>query len=207
MTSAVPPPVGRPVGSSSEETRLRILCASMRCIAEAGYARASIREIAKAAGVTSASLYHYFPTKTQLLIATVAGMKDAALPRLREAGRHGDTVAERIASVLDESNNLMRDYPYLAAFERATRVEGAAFAHGVSRDNIEFAVVHDIITEIIDDARRDGTLPADTDVAGTVNAIYAVIRGLSEMAASLPPEEAARALRAAKRLIRGTLLT
>lgn len=207
MTSPASPPPDGPVGADDDETRDRILCAAMRCIAEAGYARASIREIAEAAGVTSASLYHYFPTRTKLLIATVAGMKDAALPRLREAGRHGDTVADRIVSVLDESNRLMRDYPHLAAFERATRVEGAAFAHGAHPEELEFAVVHDIITEIIDGANRDGTLSADTDVAGAVNAVYALIRGLTEMAMNLPPEDSARVLRSAKRLIRGTLLT
>ncbi|WP_156745422.1 TetR/AcrR family transcriptional regulator, partial [Mycobacterium sp. 1165178.9] len=54
---------GRPVGASGEKTRQRIIVATMRCVAAAGYARATIREIARTANVTSASLYNYFPNR------------------------------------------------------------------------------------------------------------------------------------------------
>ncbi|WP_131812121.1 TetR/AcrR family transcriptional regulator, partial [Mycobacterium mantenii] len=53
--------LGRPVGASGEQTRQRIIVAAMRCVAEKGYSRATIREIARTAGVTSASLYNYLP--------------------------------------------------------------------------------------------------------------------------------------------------
>ncbi|WP_156765898.1 TetR family transcriptional regulator, partial [Mycobacterium sp. E342] len=44
---------GRPVGASGEETRQRIVVVTMRCVAEVGYAGATIREIARAANITS----------------------------------------------------------------------------------------------------------------------------------------------------------
>ncbi|WP_156766738.1 TetR/AcrR family transcriptional regulator, partial [Mycobacterium sp. E2327] len=49
--------LGRPVGASGERTRARIITAAMRCVGEVGYSQATIREIAKAADMTSASLY------------------------------------------------------------------------------------------------------------------------------------------------------
>ena len=55
--------LGRPVGANGEQTRRRIIAAAMRCVAEVGYSQASIREIARAADMTSGSLYHYFPNK------------------------------------------------------------------------------------------------------------------------------------------------
>ncbi|WP_231127931.1 TetR/AcrR family transcriptional regulator, partial [Mycobacterium colombiense] len=113
---------GRPVGASGEETRRRIVAATMRCVATVGYARATIREIARGAGMTSASLYHYFANKCELLEATVSEMDAIALPRLRAAAAQPDNVVDRLAAVLDESSRLMRDYPDLAAFERAMRV-------------------------------------------------------------------------------------
>lgn len=48
--------LGRPVGASGAETRRRIVAATMKCVAEVGYARATIREIARMADMTSASL-------------------------------------------------------------------------------------------------------------------------------------------------------
>ncbi|WP_156734807.1 TetR/AcrR family transcriptional regulator, partial [Mycobacterium sp. E183] len=74
---------GRPVGASGEETRQRIIVATMRCVATVGYSRATIREIARTADVTSASLYNYFPNKSELLGAAVEDIERIAAPRLR----------------------------------------------------------------------------------------------------------------------------
>jgi AcrR family transcriptional regulator len=205
MVSQASPSLGRPVGANGEETRQRLIGATMRCVAEVGYSRASIREIAGAAGITSASLYHYFPNKAKLLEASVAAIEDIALPRLRAAGQRGDNVVERLDAVLDESDQLMREYPYLAAFERAIRAESAAFVRRKRPDQIEFAVLRDIIADIVEDGRRHGALARSADVSGTVNAIYALARGLTEQAATLPPASYRSTLRSAKQLIRGTL--
>ncbi|WP_156763487.1 TetR/AcrR family transcriptional regulator, partial [Mycobacterium scrofulaceum] len=57
--------------------------------ATAGYSRATIREIARTADVTSASLYHYFPNKSELLAAAVEDIERIAVPRLRDAAAAG----------------------------------------------------------------------------------------------------------------------
>lgn len=51
----------------TEGTRGRILEAALRLFAETGYAGTSIREIAAASGVQSASLYAHFPSKEHIL--------------------------------------------------------------------------------------------------------------------------------------------
>jgi AcrR family transcriptional regulator len=197
--------LGRPVGANGEQTRRRIVTAAMRCVAEKGYSQASIREIAREAEVTSASLYHYFPNKSELLKATVKEIEETALPRLRAAGQRGADVIDRLESVLDESGKLIREHPYLAAFERATRAESAGYLRRSDPDRVGFKALHDIIADIVDDAVQCGRLADDSDPAGTVEVIYALTRGLTEQAANLPPEAYHATLRAAKQLIRGTL--
>lgn len=56
-----------PASVVAEGTRGRILEAALQLFAETGYAGASIREIATAAGVQSASLYAHFPSKEHIL--------------------------------------------------------------------------------------------------------------------------------------------
>ncbi|QUR65788.1 TetR/AcrR family transcriptional regulator [Mycobacterium spongiae] len=199
--------LGRPVGANNEQTRQRILTATMRCVAEVGYSQASIREIAKAAGMTSASLYHYFPTKAELLTAAVAEIENIALPRLRAAGARDGDVASRLDAVLDASDQLMREYPYLASFERAIRAESAAFVRKSQPGQADFAVLRDIIADIVDDACRQGALDERIGADGAVNAIYALARGLTEQAAVLPLREYHSALHAAKALLRGSLFS
>src|ERR1700756_5631171 len=117
--------LGRPVGTRGEGTRPRVVVRPMHCVAKVGYSRATIREIARPAKVTSASLYNYFPNKSELIHAAIAARTDVALPRLRGAAGRPGGVIDRIEAVLDESGQLMREYPDLAAFEWAIRAESA----------------------------------------------------------------------------------
>ena len=118
--------LGRPVGASGQETRQRIIVATMRCVAEVGYSKATIREIARLANVTSPSLYNYFPNKSELIKATIVARADAAMPRLRRAAAGPGSISDRIEAVLDECGHLMREYPHLAAFEWAIRAENVS---------------------------------------------------------------------------------
>ncbi|MEB3980711.1 TetR/AcrR family transcriptional regulator [Mycobacterium sp. 663a-19] len=195
--------LGRPVGASGEETRRRIIAATMRCVAEVGHAKATIREIARMANVTSASLYNYFPNKSELITATVAARADAFMPRLRRAAEGPGDVVDRIEAVLDECGQLMREYPDLAAFEFAIRAENVMGADG--RDAEGFATFREIIEGVVHEAHRRGELGGRPDPPATVEAIYALVYGLTELAATLPAEEYQAALSSAKVLVRGAL--
>ncbi|MCV7029838.1 TetR/AcrR family transcriptional regulator [Mycobacterium sherrisii] len=212
---------GRPVGADGDETRRRITAATMKCVAEVGYARATIREIARTAGVTSSTLYNYFPNKSALIEAAVAARTDTAMPRLRRAadgpgdpgdpghpGHPGNIVA-RFEAVLDECGRLMREYPDLAAFEFAIRAEASLPRKPKPRGKPEdrgFEAFRALIDGVVRQARERGELDAQSDPAGVVAAIYALVYGLTELAATLPAEDYHAALGAAKVLVRGTLL-
>ncbi|WP_255953187.1 TetR/AcrR family transcriptional regulator [Streptomyces odontomachi] len=74
MTAAAPRRRGRPSRSQVGQgpaTRDRILEAARTEFAERGYEKASVRAIAKTAGVDSALVHHYFGTKEQVFEAAV----------------------------------------------------------------------------------------------------------------------------------------
>ncbi len=202
--TATSPQLGRPVGANGEQTRRRIITAAMRCVAEFGYSQASIRQIARAADMTSGSLYHYFANKSELLRATGEEIEAIVLPRLRAAAAQSDDVIDRLDAVLDESKRLKREYPYLAAFLRASADDATQLRRGGPKYPGSKAL-RDVVTEIVQDARAQGVLSPDTDAAAAVEAICVLTRGLSERAASLPPTAYDAALGSAKRMIRGTL--
>jgi AcrR family transcriptional regulator len=205
--TVTPSALGRPVGANGEQTRRRIITAAMRCVAEAGYSQATIREIARAADMTSGSLYHYFPNKTELLTATGAQIEEIVLPRLRAAAAQFDDVIDRLDAVLDESDRLICDYPYLTAFLRALRAGSTA---RLRRDGPKYPgskALHDVIAEIVAAAQRQGRLSPDLDERSVVEAICALTRGLSEQADSLRPDTYQATLSSAKKLVRGTLFT
>ncbi|OBH93342.1 TetR/AcrR family transcriptional regulator [Mycobacterium sp. E2733] len=199
--------LGRPVGASGERTRQRIIAATMRCVAERGYSRATIREIARTANVTSASLYNYFPNKTELINAAIAARTEVALPRLRRAAEQPGSAVDRIEAVLDESSRLMREYPDLAAFEWAIRAQGAVGLSPATGGDTELHALREIIEGVIHDAYRHRRSGGRAQARATVDAIYALLYGLTELAATASPKAYQRALSAAKPLIRGALFS
>jgi AcrR family transcriptional regulator len=70
-------PAARPAGEPA--TRDRILGSARAEFADRGYDKASIRAIARRAGVDSALVHHYFGTKEQVFTAAVEGAMAPAL--------------------------------------------------------------------------------------------------------------------------------
>ena len=54
-------------GEPASNKREAILSAAVRCFAEQGLAGTGMRDIARAAGLTEGTLYHYFPSKDALI--------------------------------------------------------------------------------------------------------------------------------------------
>ena len=75
------------------DRRADILDAALRLFAEKGYAAATNAEIARAAGVTAAALYYYFPSKEELFRAAVREHIGRFVPTLAALTGNGDAAA------------------------------------------------------------------------------------------------------------------
>jgi len=198
--------LGRPVGANSEETRKRILDATMRCVAHVGYSRATIREIAREAQMTSGSLYHYFPNKAELVKATFDEVATIAVPRLAHAAERNAATLDKLMGVLDESVRVMRDYPLAVAFDRAVRAESPRDLHLAENSDVRFMALRSLIRDILEQGAREKELAPGVDVDSAANAIFLIFRGLNEYAASTPPAAEYHATVAGlKKLLRGQL--
>src|SRR5579864_1459551 len=69
---------------SRSQTTIKILDAAYGLMWRQGFLRVSMDEIAARAGVTKRTLYQHFPSKDDLLGATLAHSSELALARLRE---------------------------------------------------------------------------------------------------------------------------
>jgi AcrR family transcriptional regulator len=197
--------LGRPVGASSEETRRRIIDATGRCVAEVGYSQATIREIARIAHVTSGTLYHYFPNKSELIKAAVAEMADMVLPRFADAVHRAEGVLDKLTAILDECERINRDYPYAVGFDRAIRGESARHLHLGDNSEVMFSELGGVVVEVMRQGKRDGALGPDVDVHSAANAFLTLIRGLNEYTTMASAREYHSTVRALKTLVRGAM--
>jgi len=81
-------------------SRERILDAAMEVFAHSGYRRASMDQVAEAAGLTRQAVYHYFKSKADLFRASVEALHEEAREAEIEAGRAAEAAGKTLAEIL-----------------------------------------------------------------------------------------------------------
>lgn len=199
--------VGRPPGSDGEQTRRRIMVVAMRQVAERGYSRATLKEIAADAGVTSATIYHYFPSKLDLVETTFTELLGQVIPSMAESAGQAQTLPEILTVLLDQAIEPVREYPYLSAFHAAIGAERTREPRlGVLFDDT-LDSLRRMIEGLVDRARRGGALRPEVDAQAMVDMLFALLRGLTELSASIPVERHRAALQCTEALVRGELFS
>ena len=106
-----------------QASRAAILEAAREVFTERGYARATIREIARRAGVTHGLVMRHFGTKEQLLIAALPGPRAAASVVPGDL----DTLPERIAATfVEETESAGGEHALVALIRSAASGETVA---------------------------------------------------------------------------------
>lgn len=97
------------------QTRKQILDASLRLFSERGFARTTVRGIARAAGITDAAIYYHFQSKRDLLEALVE--ERGIVSSLQELERTTADIplqrnllwmTRRAINIMDENRNFLR---------------------------------------------------------------------------------------------------
>jgi len=84
------------------ERRGRVIEAAMLLAAEGGYDAVHMRDVSARADVAMGTIYRYFSSKDELLVAGLVGWIDIVQAR-RAAPVKGETALERVLTVLDAS--------------------------------------------------------------------------------------------------------
>ncbi len=150
--------------------REEILSVALTVVAEHGYRKASVREIADAAGLSPAGILHHFGTKEELFVAILQARdeQDLAVYGADDSRSAVLEVVKHNASV----PGLVQLYSQLAA--EAGDPEHPAHAYFRERTRLtELAGIADITA-----AQAAGEIRADLDPAWVVRAAHALADGL-----------------------------
>jgi AcrR family transcriptional regulator len=161
--------VGRPKGSSKEDTLAKIMPVARRIFADKGFAQATFKDIGTELGISHAALYSYFPSKKELYIATVADAQSLLLPFYMEALENGKTLKERISYILmatakehDKDSSITG---LLAAVPIELHRHPELFAELQDANNIILTTLHDIFVQAQANGEIASKAPAEDLVA------------------------------------------
>ncbi|PHS34054.1 MAG: TetR family transcriptional regulator [Sulfurovum sp.] len=88
--------------SAKEKTKIKILQSAVDLIIEKGFDNASLREMAKNAGVSNPTIYNYFPSKEKLLYAYIEQKHKEAIATIQEIEDfHTYTLREQLQTLIE----------------------------------------------------------------------------------------------------------
>lgn len=165
-------------GRGTYDERLnQILAAATSTIARLGYEKASMREVAKAAGVSLAGLYHYFDGKEKILF----------LIQFRAFGSLLNTLREKLHGIDDPQMQLRvmirAHLTYFAANMGALKVcsheldslSGSAYSETRQIRHGYYEITRSIIDRLLDSQNKNGHIDrhvATMALFGTLNWLY-----------------------------------
>ncbi len=144
----------------------RILKASRRLFASHGYDETMMRDIAKKADVSKATVYNYFPNKESLLIGTLDGVIDEAEKAV--AAKQDIPASERLSIAFETFVLGGMKYPDLTrriAYLNST--EGSALYGSIGR-------IYDMFNKLIEEAKEDGEFDPDADSYMIIDMVFGI---------------------------------
>jgi AcrR family transcriptional regulator len=179
-------------------TRQQILDASLRLFSERGFARTTVRDIARQAGITDAAIYYHFESKRELLEALVE--ERGFINRLQNLQRHEPEgpledailrMARGAIAIMDEN----RDFLRLIFMEGLGGDEAALEQYRRLIDMWEKA-----LTAVLTRYAARGDLPPEDAPLLARQVIYTILMSFEEslLGRHLPPRASAQQRREAQ---------
>ena len=154
----------------SHETKRSLVAAATALWRANGYARTTVADICRAAGVSKALFYFYFPRKEDVLFEVGVLSTDAAHSVAADMLTKPYDIPAVIRAVLATLEETMRTSTPELLLEAI--LEGYRQA-AAGRDHLERTSV--IFAEVFRKAQDDGKLPADLDVEHVANVAQSLV--------------------------------
>ena len=149
---------------------------ALRVFAERGYDGASMDDVARAAGITKASIYHHVSGKEALLERGLTRALDALFAVLEAPDAAQGRAVERVRTIVARVANVTLDL--LPELSVLFRVRGAS---KIERDALERRREFDrYVTALIAQAQADGDLRADLDARLVARLVFGMSNSVVE---------------------------
>lgn len=197
---------GRPPGAVSEATRTRIIDAACGCFADRGWAKTSNGDIARAAGLTTGALYHYFPSKAALFAAVHRHVQGILLDVYQQAFREQGSCVAQLCAGLEAALALIGEHPTLAHFASIASLEIERHPELSAILAPDTQGIRPFFARVLAAGRRRGEIARDVDTEAVVNVLVSSLFGLAWLRSQVGRrEDYAAAIRAFQRLLQGAL--
>lgn len=118
-TATRPPakPARRSQEDRSRTTKDKLLQATIDVLLRDGYSGLTMKEVAKASGVSNGALMHHYASKAELVVEATAMVYEEAIVRGQRTAQTAGSTDKLIEGFISDCMSIYFDWPFLAALE------------------------------------------------------------------------------------------
>jgi AcrR family transcriptional regulator len=168
-------------GEESSDRRREILVACVRVLAERGFAKTRMSDIAAEVGVTAPLLLHYFGSKNELIIEALMAAEEPYLLKLREDFEAGEPPERLLVQYVEDSVSppkreqaWWREASAVWINGWVTAMHDPTIARAREAEDRRW---RELLTEIVEKGQEDGAFASDGDAGAFVRTLFALLEG------------------------------
>ena len=159
-----------------KDRRAIILDAALRTFVQRGYPETKVAEIASEAGVAEGTLYNYFPSKEDLLLALFDEKWGRIIDDIKKKIIRLDNPNDKLKEIFSSVVKMFKKNRHLAELFMIDIKQSSIFLNNYTINRIvEFI---DIIEEILKEGKRKGIYRKDLDTRVTKMIIFGAAQGI-----------------------------
>lgn len=101
----------------SRVTREKLLAAAIKVLLRDGYSGLTMKEVAKATGVSNGALMHHYANKAELVVEATAMVYEEAIARGQRMAQKSGASERLIEGLITDCMSIYFEWPFLAALE------------------------------------------------------------------------------------------
>lgn len=108
--------LGRPTNCAGADTCQRLLIEARRSFATEGFDATTNKKLAEAVGITTAAIYHYFPSKVEIYVAVFNDVQQLVCKTIENSVSDELSITQNISTMIDALAELTVSEPAVVSF-------------------------------------------------------------------------------------------
>ena len=171
--------LGRPTACDGADTRNRLLVEARRSFAVEGFDATTNKKLAKSVGITTAAIYHYFPSKIEMYVAVFTDVQQLVCDTIENSVSENRSINQNVSSMIDALAALTVREPAVVSFVLSVSSE----AHRNPELMQEMLPVHGQIGRILltlsENAVMRGEVNSEISAQSLEDMLMVVLSGLA----------------------------
>ena len=171
--------LGRPASFVGVDTSQRLLIEARRSFATEGFDATTNKKLAQSVGITTAAIYHYFPSKVEMYVAVFKDVQELVCQTIQSSISQDVEISENISKMVDALAALTVREPAVVSFVLSVSSEAHRHPEVLEAVRPVRGQISAILLEMCNTAVNRGEINSDISAQSLEDMLIVILAGLA----------------------------